>query len=456
MNVPHSNADVIRAFDRCFGGGPATVICRAPGRVNLLGEHVDYNGLPVLPMTIDRTISVTARKNPDARVRIQNTAAAFPAEEFDNGQALQPSAQGSWINYCKAAIDGINTHFGIDTFPGMDILCAGTIPPAAGLSSSSALVVATALAYLRVAGRSIETEAQRLELASVLAHAERFVGVHGGGMDQAIILLGEEGRACKINFFPLRVERVPVFDDYEFIICNSLTKADKSGSAVHRYNEGPLTCRLIRALVEKHAKLAYDEEIEIGCLGDLWFGPLCLTNVEVEALFREAFPHPRMTLAQVASCLDMSEAEIRARWLGDLTEPDGGFALQARARHQLTETIRVEQGRDCLLAGDPAAFGALMNESHRSCAEDYGVSSPQLDTLVEVARAAGSLGSRLTGAGFGGCTVNLVAKDRTQHFTEHVERAYYGEYLGAGGVGARGSDRVLVARPVGPADCEDL
>jgi N-acetylgalactosamine kinase len=304
--------------------------------------------------------------------------------------------------------------------------------------------------------RSIDTEPQRIELASLLAQAERYVGVQGGGMDQAIILLGEKGCACKINFFPLRVERVPVFDDHVFVVCNSLVKADKSGSAIHRYNEGPLSCRLVRAVVEKHAKLAYDEEIEIEHLGDLWFGPLCLTNVEVEALFNEAFPRPRTTLAQAASLLNMSEAEIRRRWLGDLPEPAGGFPLQARARHQLTELVRVEQGRDCLLAGDALTFGALMDSSHRSCADDYGVSSPQLDKLVEVARSGGSIGSRLTGAGFGGCTVNLVPKDAVDRFVAHLTEAYYCDYLGHAGSDPVREDWLIVARPVEAANYDDL
>ncbi len=456
MNVSPANADLLRAFERRFDAGPATVMCKAPGRVNLLGEHVDYNGLPVLPMTIERSIAVVTRARPDGHVRIQNADPSFQAEEFLNVRGLPPSVQGSWINYCKSAIEGVNSHYNVESFPGMDLLFSGTIPPAAGLSSSSALVVATALVYLRVLGQPVDTEARRVELAALLAHAERYVGVHGGGMDQAIILLGSQGCACKIDFFPLRVERVPVFDDYVFVVCNSLVMADKSGSAVHRYNEGPLTCRLVRALVEKHAKLAYGAEIEIACLGDLWFGPLCLTNVEVDTLFRGAFPRPRTTLAQAALFLDVSEAEIRRRWLGDLPEPEGGFPLQARARHQLTELMRVEQGRDCLLAGDAASFGSLMDDSHRSCAEDYGVSSPQLDKLVEVARAAGSLGSRLTGAGFGGCTVNLIAREDLDSFGARVALEYYRNYLGRPVRDPFEQDWMLVANPVDAANYEDL
>ncbi|MCC6153896.1 MAG: galactokinase [Candidatus Hydrogenedentes bacterium] len=437
-------------------GRPPQVLTRAPGRVNLLGEHVDYNGLPVLPMTIDRAVTIAASKRDDHAIIIRNLDNAFAGEDFENVSGLPHSTQGSWINYCKAAIEGINTDRKVESFPGMDILCAGTIPPAAGLSSSSALVVSTALTYLSVLDQPVMTEVQRAELAALLANAERYVGVHGGGMDQAIILLGSEACACKINFSPLRVERVPVFRDHVFVVCNSLVKADKSGSAVHRYNEGPLTCRLIRALAEKHAQMAFGEEIEIEHLGDLWFGPLCLTNAEVQSLFREAFPQPRTTLAQAAAVLGVGESEIRRRWLGDLPEPDGGFALQARARHQLKELMRVEQGRDCLLASDATTFGSLMNDSHQSCADDYGVSSPQLDKLVEVARSAGALGSRLTGAGFGGCTVSLIEKDSFLSFAEAITKHYYEDYLGRGNADPLSQDWLLPAHPVAAANSEYL
>ncbi|MCC6797791.1 MAG: galactokinase [Candidatus Hydrogenedentes bacterium] len=451
----YSNTELIDCFSSEFGG-PPQILTRAPGRVNLLGEHVDYNGLPVLPMTIDRAVTIAARKRDDHSVTIRNLDNAFAGEAFENVLGLPHSAQGSWINYCKAAMEGINTDRMIESFPGMNILCAGTIPPASGLSSSSALVVATALTYLSVLEQPLRSESQRTDLAALLAGAERYVGVHGGGMDQAIILLGGKECACKINFFPLRVERVPVFRDHLFVICNSLVKADKSGSAVHRYNEGPLTCRLIRALAEKHAQMAFGEEIEIEHLGDLWFGPLCLTNAEVESLFSEAFPQPRTTLAQATAVLGIGEAEIRRKWLGDLPEPDGGYNLQARARHQLTELARVEQGRDCLLAGDAATFGSLMNDSHQSCAHDYGVSSPQLDTLVEVARQAGALGSRLTGAGFGGCTVSLIEKDSLESFANAIATHYYEEYLNLANADPLAQDWVLPAQPVSPADSEYL
>jgi len=439
-----------------FGAGAAPFVCSAPGRVNLLGEHIDYNGLPVLPMTLNRETVAVARAASGNTVRLRNMNAAFPGEEFENISPLPQSIAGGWVNYCKAAIEGINQEIGIEHGPGMDVLVGGDLPTAAGMSSSSALVVTIALAYLRILDRPVEGSAQRVALATLLAQAERYVGVHGGGMDQAIILLGERGHACKIDFFPLRVERVPLFSTHTFVVCDSLVVADKSGAALHRYNAGPASCKLIRALVERHAQITFGDEVELERLGDLWFGPLCLTHGEVQALFREAFPRPRTTLAELSSILDLDESEIRRRWIRDLPEPEGGFPLQALARHQITEYMRVEQGRDCLLAGDAEGFGGLMNDSHQSCAQDYGVSSAELDALVRIGRSAGSSGSRLTGAGFGGATVHLVEKDGVGKFISVLNREYYEDLAGHRGVDAVKRGWIIIAEPRDAAGYEHL
>ncbi|MBN2308299.1 MAG: galactokinase [Candidatus Hydrogenedentes bacterium] len=426
-NIPRLKA----AFRRAYPDAPEPVVCRAPGRINLLGEHVDYNGLPVLPMTIDRDICVACAPRNDHRVRLSDREPPFPPAEFVNGPDIAPSPAGSWENYCKAAFQGLNRHFGVENPPGLDIRVSGDVPIAAGLSSSSALVVACALACLKALDKSLGPDISRIELATLLADAEQYVGTRGGGMDQAIILLGEEGDACKIDFHPLRAEKVPVFDEYVFVACNSLVKAEKTGAALTRYNEGPLSCRLIRALVEKQAQTEFGDEIELAHLADLWYGPLCLTNAEVASLFDAAFEKDTTTLEEAAAALDMAPQAIRDAWIGELPEPEGGFPLRARARHQLTEFKRVDAARDLALTGDAIGFGRLMNESHASCAQDYAVSCPELDELVAIARRAGSIGSRLTGAGFGGCTVNLVPAKDVDRFRATVERQYYRTYLPA-------------------------
>lgn len=419
----------IEAFRQAFPDQGAPVLCRAPGRTNLIGEHVDYNGLPVLPMAIQKEIRIAAAPASSGRIRLRNRDAAFAPAEFSNGAEIPPSAPGAWENYCKAALQGLNRYFSIEEFPGADLLVDGDIPVASGVSSSSALVVASALAYLSVLGKPFGEGFSKLDLATLLAEAEQYVGTRGGGMDQAIILLGQKDRACKIDFFPLRAEAVPLFSGHAIILCNSMVKAEKTGNALMRYNQGPLMCRLIRRLVEHQAKQMFDEEVEIARLAELWYGPLCLTHSEVADLFEATFPKTHTSLSAAAAVLGMQAEDVRDDILAGLDEPPGGYPLQSRARHQLTEFRRVEAARDCALAGDAAAFGALMNASHESCANDYGVSCAELDALVAVARGCGSIGSRLTGAGFGGCTVNLVPVHGIEAFHAGVTQGYYRDFL---------------------------
>lgn len=437
---------LLAEFASLFPDAPSPACCRAPGRINLIGEHTDYNGSPVLPMTIDRDITLAYAPRNEATIHAANANAAFPSAEFTNAAHIRPSQEGHWINYCKAAVQGLNQHFNTTEFPGMDFLVQATLPNAAGLSSSSALVVACALAYLDVLGLSLGQDISRLELAEVLAASERYAGTQSGGMDQAIILLGGDSCALKIDFFPLRCEEAPLPPGYRIVACNSLVKAEKSGDARHRYNEGPLTCQLIRAIIEKRLKEDLGKDLELERLGHLWTGGLCMTHKEVAGLFEATFTRETMTLAEVAHELDMNVDTLRARWFHDFKEPAGGLRLKTMARHQRTEYERVESARDALLDGNAEEFGQLMIQSHESCAKDYGVSCPELDKLVEVALEAGATGARLTGAGFGGCTVNLVPEEALEEFQRKVQQHYYGDFLGA-------ADHSGAILPVKPSPC---
>ncbi len=424
-----------------FPGADAPWICRAPGRVNLIGEHTDYNGLPVLPMAIHKEIRIAFGPRPDAVVDLQDLNPEYPRVTFENGPAVPPSEAGTWGNYCKAAVQGVNEYLNVEQFPGMNLLVSGDLPIAAGLSSSSALVVACGLAYLKVLGEELGEDISRIDLAEAMAEAEHYVGTRGGGMDQATILNGSEGHACKIDFFPLRVEVAPLPAGCAIVVCDSMVKVKKSGAALDRYNAGPRSCALACAIVEKQAREEFGDDLQLERLGDLWYGALCLTYEETKALCGRAVSRPRVTLAEAAKRLQLSPHELRERYLGDHPEPEGGFRLQARLRHLLTEYHRVECARDALLAADPKEFGRLMEASHQSCAEDFRISCPELDALVAAAKEAGALGSRLTGAGFGGATVNLVPEADSSSFIERVGETYYRE-----GRGLEGELPIFVAR----------
>lgn len=383
-------------------------------------------------MAIDRGVTAVFAEAGRGEITVCNASARYPGESFASANSIPPSEQGSWVNYAKAAIQELNRHCAVGNGAGMNIVFDADLPAAAGLSSSSALVVATALAYLRVLGMTLGKEISRVALAELLAQAEQYTGTRGGGMDQAVILLGCENHAIKIDFGPLRVEKVPLIDGYTFVVCDSMERARKSGTEVGVYNAGPRLTALMRAMVEARAKAEFGGEIEIESLADLWYGALCLTHSEIADLFAATFRSARTTLQEASRCIGCNESAIREQWLGDLDEPKDGFPLAARATHLLSEFQRVEAGRDALLAGDAESLGHIMNESHRSCAEALEVSTPALDALAQAARDGGALGARLTGAGFGGCTVSLVPTDRLKVFMRSVESTYYANRPGGG------------------------
>ena len=444
---------LVQAFREHYPDSGLPRVCRAPGRVNLIGEHMDYNGLPVLPMALDEAILMAFAPRTDGQIRIANVDDRYPALIFQNSAALAPSPPGSWDNYVKAAVSGLNAHLGSDATMGMDILVDSTLRAAEGLSSSSALVVASSLAYLSCLGVELGKGISKLELADLLAGAEQFVGTRGGGMDQAVILCAEEGYATKIDFFPLRLEHVPVPDDHSIIVCSSLVRVEKSGAALHRFNMMPASCRLIAALINRQVQEEFGEDIVIERLGELWLGPLCLTYDEGEEIINAALPHELTTLEAAAARLDEDADSLRSHYFGDMPVPEEGLPLKARARHLQTEFRRVETARDAFLAGDAPAFGVQMNASHTSCADDFFISSEQLDTLVNAARTAGAIGARLTGAGFGGCTANLMPIERVESFVDSVSNAYYRDYLNQP---ERSADAIRIARSGAGANYLDI
>ncbi len=387
--------ELIAAFEARYDREPKR-ISRAPGRVNLIGEHVDYAGLPVLPIAIDRAVRLVIRARDDDRVRVATLDPAFEPREFRIGVRIQPYGPGDWGNYVKAAaVEAAKTY---GSSRGFDALLVSNLPLAAGLSSSAALVIACGVAFLEVAGIPYE----RVELADRMAEAERYVGTRGGGMDQAISLCAREGHATRIEFDPLRLTHIPVPADWRFVVAHSLVQAHKSGGAREAYNRR-------RAAVEA-------------------------------------------ALPPVARRLGLAPGTTRYPDLLDAAGPEelvaaGGDVLQgeelARYRHVITEAIRTREAEAALRAGDPAAFGRLMDGSHASLRDDFEVSTPELDELVEVAREAGATGARLTGAGMGGCAVALCTADTAEAVRDSLATRFYATRALEGPL----SDHLFEARP---------
>ncbi len=411
------------AFAAQYGHAPAAVAV-APGRVNLIGEHTDYNGLPVLPMAIDRTVRVAVVPRLDRVVLLHNLDGSFPSRRYQIGADIPPFAAGDWGNYHKAAAQGLVRHLGGVSWRGGEFLTGGDIPAGAGLSSSSALVVASALALLAANEASLPA----VELAELLPRAERYVGTLSGGMDQAVSLLARPQHALRIDFFPLRARPVRLPADMAVVVCHSLVRAEKSAGARAAYNQRVLECRLACAALER--VLGDRLPGPLGTLGDLSRHFPGQPLLEFAEALAERLPDRPLSLAEIAAYLGTDPADLCRE--GEVADTERRFTLVRRTRHVLTEADRVNAAEPLLESGDLAAFGALMLASHESCRRDYEVSCPALDELVSAAMASGALGARLTGAGFGGCTVNLLHRQAIGDFLEQIDRRFYAPRLATG------------------------
>ena len=415
------------AYEQAFQGEKAAGLIRAPGRVNLIGEHTDYNGYPVLPMAIEREILAAWAPAKEDSVRIANRDPRFPARFFPARLPLEPFPQGDWANYVQAAVKGLLEERVVSApAKGFQALYTGNIPDAAGLSSSSALVVATGLVFLAANGKTCD----HLTLADLLARAERYVGTEGGGMDQAVSLLGRPGKALRIDFFPLRARPVSLPKGYGFVISHSLVRATKSAEARAQYNLRVVECRLACALATQALSKRTGIALHPQRLSDLAPEKLHLSSDEADGIVHEALGENPWSLGEITKKLGKTAEQISDSYCilqdGSLVaEPASGFKLWKRYCHVASEARRVEQAVLELEKGDAEAFGNLMNESHASCRDDYEVSCPELEALVATARDHGALGARLTGAGFGGSTVSLVPEDRADPLIKALGVEYY-------------------------------
>ena len=377
---------------------------RAPGRVNLIGEHLDYNGLPVLPVALDRHVELTFQGSNGPGVSCVSTGVGFEPVSFSLDEAIEPGPQGDWGNYLRAAGQALARVRG--PLRGFEGCFSSSLPIAAGLSSSSALLVASALALIA----HNELEFTPTQLMLLLAEAERYVGTAGGGMDQAICLGGQEGHALHIGFDPLELLAIPVPVSWRFVIASSLVPAAKSGAAQRAYNSRVEECRhALTAVVRK--------------LG-------------------ESVP---------------DYVTLRSRWDTEVLLDVGRAILDhvhsSRFRHVLTEADRVADAVDAMREDDLERFGRLMLASHASLRDDYQVSCPELDRMVACAMNAGAAGARLTGAGFGGCVVALVEEAGcTSLLDELWEQSYVPRGLG----GERRDEVLFVVRPSGGARVEGI
>ncbi len=403
--------------------GARIFAARAPGRVNLIGEHTDYSGLPVLPVAIDRSTIVVAAADTTGEIELVNADPEWPSRRFAIERQIPPYETGDWANYVKAAIQGVLDRFSArGNWRGASMVVDGRVPPAAGLSSSAALTVSTAMAFMAVN----QLELDPLEAATMVARSEWYVGTRAGGMDQAASILGRRDHALFIEFDPLRVRAVRMPANAALVVADSREIADKSGMVRAEYNRRVVECALAARILGGALKLD-----GMTILGDVVRAiPGWRAADLVEKLAATSPARLGTDLKAAASILGVSQSALEAELLGKgstriVLDSKRPLEVLKRARHVLSETERVIRAADVLEAGRLEEMGTLMNASHQSLADDFECSTKWLDAIVECARRGGALGARLTGAGFGGSVVALSDLASAAAVIESIDRGYY-------------------------------
>lgn len=351
--------------------GKESRLFRAPGRVNLIGEHTDYNGGFVLPMAIERECAIAAAPRDDRRIRAVSLNLESEGEfDLDAPAELK---KGFWLNYIEGMARILERSDGA-RISGADLLIYSTVPTGAGLSSSAALETVTGLALSEISGQTIDR--QTIALAGQQTEHE-FVGAKVGIMDQFVSAHARRGHALLLDCRSLEYENVPLdTKDTALVVVDTRVKHDLATS---EYNTRRAEC-------------------ESGV-----------------AILKEFLP-------EITQLRDVSVAEFE-KYAGVL--PD---VIRRRCRHVVTENERTLQAAEYLKKNDLEGFGKLMWKSHASLRDDYEVSCRELDLLVEIAQTQASvLGARMTGGGFGGSTVNLVRRADLQNFTETIVADYAGQ-----------------------------
>jgi len=361
---------LLAKFGEIFGGTEGAKVYFAPGRVNLIGEHTDYNGGHVFPCALTIGTYGVARKREDKVLRFYSLNFEHLGVIESVVEGLKPEKEADWTNYPKGVMWAFGLR-GMEVTNGMDLLLFGNIPNGSGLSSSASVEVLTGSILRDMYGFEVTNQ----DLALIGQYSENnFNGVNCGIMDQFAIAMGKKDNAIFLDTATLKYEYAPITLEGAKIVISCSNK--KRGLGDSKYNERRSECETALAELQK--------VVDIKTLGDL---------------SEEAFEANKGAIA----------SDIRIQ----------------RAKHAVYENQRTMKAVAALKANDITLFGQLMNASHVSLRDDYEVTGIELDTLVEEAwKIDGVIGSRMTGAGFGGCTVSIVKDEAIESFKEQVGKAY--------------------------------
>ena len=359
-----------KTFEEKFGGDGERVFF-APGRVNLIGEHIDYNGGHVFPCALTLGTYAAVRKREDRKLRFYSVNLAEDGViEADLDDLTYKKADG-WTNYAKGVVWAYR-QAGMDIPTGFDFACSGTIPPKSGLSSSASLEVLTGEALMKLYGFE-EDQVRNAKLGQIAEN--QFVGMNCGIMDQFASAMGQKDKAIFLNTATLDYQYAPVpIGEAKLVIVNTNKPHELANSA---YNDRRRECETALEDLQK-------------------------IRPELKAL-----------------------CELKPEEFESLSDAIADPVCRKRAKHAVYEDARTTEAVEKLNQGDIAAFGKLMNASHVSLRDDFEVSCRELDVLAEEAwKIPGVIGARMTGGGFGGCTVNIVEDNSVDTFVDQVGKNY--------------------------------
>ncbi|KAL8105439.1 galactokinase-like [Apium graveolens] len=429
-------------FTDFFGSSP-DLYARSPGRVNLIGEHIDYEGYSVLPMAIRQDTIIAIRKHdvsePEKLIRIANvndkyemcTYPADPTQEID-------LKNHRWGHYFICGYKGYYEYAklkGLEVGPlvGLDILVDGTVPTGSGLSSSAAFVCSSTIAIMAASDVSLAKK----ELAQLTCDCERHIGTQSGGMDQAISVMARAGFAELIDFNPIRATDVQLPAGGSFVIAHSLAESQKAVTAATNYNNRVVECRLAAiVLAIKLGQKPQEAISEVKTLSDV--ERLCVAFAESRGsndagiAVQELLNEEPYTSGDIESIIGENLHVVFANSPSslDVIKAARHFKLFQRASHVYSEAKRVYNFKNAVSSDASEEdklkkLGDLMNDSHYSCSVLYECSCPELEELVEVCRDNGAFGARLTGAGWGGCAVALVKESIVPQFILNLKEQFF-------------------------------
>ncbi|EGV61614.1 galactokinase [Yamadazyma tenuis] len=454
--------NLVKSFADHFSGEKPAFLARAPGRVNLIGDHIDYVYFSSLPMAIENDLVAAVSTTNNFAVNVINTDTKYEATTFDLPQDSLLTINKEafhWTNYVKCgflvAAKFLHDKHGYkySDFKGLNIVYDGTVPTGGGLSSSAAISVCSALLFLRANGY---TSITKLDLTAITVVSEHYLGMNTGGMDQCASVYGEKSKAMLVHYQPQiygEIFAFPVIKPYDMVllISNSLVEANKVETAPTNYNLRVVEFAVAAELLAKRAdlKLVADSSLGTGtfrgfldnyCEQKLGWPHWDGHNIDQALKMFEAIlqvveelytPEERdgFTTEEAATDLGLTTEQFTQRYLSKYPVRYEKMKLYIRSKHVFTESMNVFRVLKLLSSEPKPTFlqelGQIINDSQYTCAHGVQNSTADIDQICDIALKNGSYGSRVTGAGFGGSVVHITTTDKIDQLTKALTEQYY-------------------------------